>query len=355
MRKTTCEFETVIFHGNMESHKLYDFILSLQENLGNIGNTHDVMQQEFEIKPFFTDSDILWIFISQLFKMIQKRPFMTSRIFSFLEHIIKNKQINSHNQIQATIKSFLLDHNVEFPQFCDFFFQSNIISTAYKYNLLPAKSIAEFRKYLFQSDNKQQSTILSKALENRYFFPFQQQTISEVVYNDDIDHLQQISIEPSFDFDQKITLPWIQKSYPIQEATSIIQLAAFFHSIRCFKFLTLNECDDNDISWFAVFGGESEIIRICEQNSIHFDAKCVAAAVISNRIDILEWLLNTHIDISTLNIENLLFQSMTFDSCSVFPFLLAKLTDINVKKKIFFSTRHKTGSSAKANKIIICQ
>jgi hypothetical protein len=77
------------------------------------------------------------------------------------------------------------------------------------------------------------------------------------------------------------------------EKESLLTIAAFYGSIRCFKFLVLNEMrmDQRTCKW-SIKGGNCEIISICENEHGDFQ-QCLPIAVSYLRNTIADWLLQT--------------------------------------------------------------
>ena len=72
----------------------------------------------------------------------------------------------------------------------------------------------------------------------------------------------------------------------------LISFAAFYGSVKCFKYLAMHGAViTNETCVNAVRGGNMEIIEICEEHGFPFD-KCLSEAVIFNRNDVFEWLAN---------------------------------------------------------------
>lgn len=95
--------------------------------------------------------------------------------------------------------------------------------------------------------------------------------IVEIIMNDDFDHFQRISSETKFDLRQEIKFTCYCKS-SFLKLNSLIEIAAFFSSVKIFKFLLSNEvsCSKN-LAECAVAGGNFEIIHICEDIDCDFN------------------------------------------------------------------------------------
>lgn len=142
--------------------------------------------------------------------------------------------------------------------------------------------------------------------------------IEEIIMRDDVDSLQQLANNKGFDFNQVLVSA---KSHPfLQFSPTLIQVAAFYRAINCFKFLILNgssikEHDLNNIKTirergpgvmrfkapkirllntsYAVAGGSIEIIRIMEQQNLKFERAEVNIALYFHHYDVFQWLIDT--------------------------------------------------------------
>jgi hypothetical protein len=128
----------------------------------------------------------------------------------------------------------------------------------------------------------------------RHYFGHSQTLISRI-REDDADGLRQISCHPNYSTETRIAAtpftPFSDQHFP-----TLIQIAAFFGAVNCFKFLIsqgaeLRVTDHNDMTLpqFAVAGGNIEIIRLCEQCGLHF-LGALHTVVRYQRNEIFDWL-----------------------------------------------------------------
>lgn len=89
-----------------------------------------------------------------------------------------------------------------------------------------------------------------------------------IISSDDVDSLQKQMSNPTFDI-SKFSFDLYSKRNSCLVNCNAIDCAAFFSSIKCFKYLILNtELKTNNVSKLAIIGGNTEIIRICQQKKI---------------------------------------------------------------------------------------
>ena len=128
-------------------------------------------------------------------------------------------------------------------------------------------------------------------------FPYN--TIEFFIKEDDLSNLQQylqknkgiISQTRNNDsFHRQIIDADFSFKYTVQNFT-LTDLAAFYGSVNCFKYLFLNNCPlGNEISQLAIAGGNHEICHIIEQKGITFDS-CFMTCVKLHRYQLSDWLL----------------------------------------------------------------
>ena len=123
-------------------------------------------------------------------------------------------------------------------------------------------------------------------------------TIDRAIYDDNLDDLKEILVV--IDESQKNELININGYLPfwidfIKGKVTQLDAAALFGSIKCFKYLMMNQDNiTDDTCVFAVAGGNSEIIHICEQKGLKFE-KCLRCASTYHRFEIYDW-LNQHFE-----------------------------------------------------------
>ena len=139
--------------------------------------------------------------------------------------------------------------------------------------------------------------------------------------------LVDFSAKPGFSYSQIIVNPIFQPSNMLQDSPSLIQYAAYFGSIRCFKTLLLNNADlsykaryNQTISDYAVAGGNLEIIRILAQQQIEVNS--LETSIELKQDEIFDWIVeNLKIDENTLPKEilnQILLFSASYNNSTVF-------------------------------------
>ena len=123
---------------------------------------------------------------------------------------------------------------------------------------------------------------------------YEPNTLEYYIKEDDIDSFQDYLSEKMYsNLNYPIRLETDQPPHFVAWDTriSLLNLAAFYGSVKIFKYLLLNNCETSDDTFsYAVAGGSMEIIRICDQKSFKFK-NCLKASVQFHRRDIAEWIL----------------------------------------------------------------
>ena len=121
-------------------------------------------------------------------------------------------------------------------------------------------------------------------------------TLIAKIRNDDVDFFRELLKSPKISVDKRIYPTLYATSPMLQSHPTLIRVAAFFGSVKTFKFFLFHHADlfarDNklvSLPEFAVAGGNIEIIRLCQMNGLDFSSSLHYAALY-HRYDILEWL-----------------------------------------------------------------
>lgn len=167
--------------------------------------------------------------------------------------------------------------------------------------------------------------------------------INKIIKNDDIDSLQKLASDPTFDFDSFLGHSIYEVSNFCSTDLTILQLSAFYSAIKCFKFLILNEAsiDINDsegktTAQFAVAGGCNEIIRVLEQRKCSFEGTLEIAAL-HHRQSVFWWLYDTYYPILTESEEKpnlILTQCASSNNLKILLYCLEKGFNVNQKNQM---------------------
>lgn len=131
-------------------------------------------------------------------------------------------------------------------------------------------------------------------------------SLAECLKSDNIEAFQEYASAPDFDFNQIIPCTRFEDNYFSSKRPQLIDYAAYYGSIKCFKFLLLNHAeleyrvvDQLTFPQCVIAGGHLEIVRILEQNNCDFN-KVLHIAAQYHRNEIFDWLVqNKFPDLST--------------------------------------------------------
>ena len=256
------------------------------------------------------------------------KDFCTRNLFNqyiFANFIYEcNKYFNIKQKIQKNIYRISMILQI-FPILCFYLFYFNII-TSHDYfniyfknfcqpvlislfNLLNPNKILNFSLHVdgskFVNNMVQDSLIISK-IENidTNFFTLLMNAepysiLLRIIKNDNPEILQTFLLasnyNPTHEF-SKIEidnlnlyhLPFHQNNY------NLLEISAFLGSCSIFKYLMCDfEFFDKKVSYFAIAGGNVEIIRLCESKKCIFDLNVFEIAIQFNHHCMFDWLLNT--------------------------------------------------------------
>ena len=124
-------------------------------------------------------------------------------------------------------------------------------------------------------------------------------TVGEIIKKDDIERLIRLAEDPAFDWNMRIENSIWEPAAVLQNSPTILQFAAYYGSVECFRFILQNEADPKQLDdvgrsliQFAVFGGDRGVLRLCE--TMDWDvSEAICAAVDSCSNEVFEWILET--------------------------------------------------------------
>ena len=126
---------------------------------------------------------------------------------------------------------------------------------------------------------------------------YKKDSLPYFIKEDDISALQNLVLtSANFDFNTKIQTDFFfHPSFP--DIISIIDFAALYGDVKCFKYLILNDAKITDLTnSAAIAGGNSEIIYALEQKDISFGTFCLRVSVEYSRNDLFDWLLLHYVE-----------------------------------------------------------
>lgn len=115
-----------------------------------------------------------------------------------------------------------------------------------------------------------------------------------IIRNDDIESFQSYVSKLNINLNSNIPKSKYEISFFLRATTSIIEYAAFYGSLKIFKFLWMNNVSVSDqLREFAVAGGNYDIVHILELKNIKFDADCLNKAIQYHHNDIVRYINDT--------------------------------------------------------------
>ena len=162
-------------------------------------------------------------------------------------------------------------------------------------------------------------------------------SIKSIIKNDDVDALIAKQDDPSFDIHAEI---WSNDLDVEQGSYKLIDYAAIYGSVKCFKYLLLNRKEDEEVisdEGYPIIGGNLEIIRILMEYGYEFnDSSSIENAIRANKMDIMNWIIdrnpklleNPIVAASLVNIAIIMCNATAFDTLRKYvePDLVFELT-----------------------------
>ena len=141
--------------------------------------------------------------------------------------------------------------------------------------------------------------------EEGLLYEYPKESLEYYIRNDDIERFKTcVESLPNFDFNQKIDFSDTIKdtiqsdvsslhSFFQNTSHSLLNFAAYYGSLKTFKYFILNDCHfDEFVTLMAVHGSNFEILHILENDdNVKYSEECFELAVMNYRNDIADWLL----------------------------------------------------------------
>lgn len=149
--------------------------------------------------------------------------------------------------------------------------------------------------------------------------------IANILREDDINKLQDLSSNDSFDFSGEVEHSIYERHYFVNNflIVKLIDFAAFFGSIKCFDYLLLNGADINGTGQYAVASGNLEMIHKLEGKEATFEYSH-EAAIEYHQNQIFFYLYNNKIGKNIPSDLELIQKCIECDNYEILIFLLEK-------------------------------
>lgn len=124
-------------------------------------------------------------------------------------------------------------------------------------------------------------------------------SIQSIIKLDDIDSFQKKYVEPNFNINQETKIHSYENIAFPEVKPTLLQLAAYYGSMKIFKFILLNGADLSirnkegfSFEHFAIAGGDPEMIRIFEQKGMSFQNTLKVAAQFHQNL-VFQWIYDS--------------------------------------------------------------
>ncbi|OHT11141.1 hypothetical protein TRFO_01030 [Tritrichomonas foetus] len=171
--------------------------------------------------------------------------------------------------------------------------------------------------------------------------------IARIIKKDDIESLQQISTQENFDFDTQVSFnQWDTEQLFNKKDVPIVDIAAYFGSVKCFKFIYMNGVSIRKLTKIAIAGGNIEIIRLAEQKAITFKGT-LQVAIKHRHQNIARWLIENKPESYDNNMKQIFVFicrydniELFFDYCNIYEFDYEICLNIALKYDAFNLLRY---------------
>lgn len=133
----------------------------------------------------------------------------------------------------------------------------------------------------------------------------QAEEVIQYIFNDDIDAFQNFCSSPDIILDYRFPKAVVSDYVALEfHDLDMIRTTAYFGATKCFKYLLMNGVSlhntskplfnrlrTNTIMRWAVRGGNTEIIRLLEQNGVNSSKEDIQSAIMFHQDDIFDWLI----------------------------------------------------------------
>lgn len=250
------------------------------------------------------------------YHLYQNGLFDNEKLYSFLLHLKNNNKVS-----YPTFYSFFTmfgpeveEKEKEDPGFFGDYLNELAIAISYQ-------SMDGFRSYIDEYKNNNWEKL--KIFRNSLDFG---STIMKCLINDDIELFKEnVSSHPEFDVNMRLIPPPLVPFDYLCQRPPIIGVAAFFGSVKLFKFLKMlgsnllvTDLYSHTVVQFAVAGGNLEIIRLLEQEKQIIEHDQKSSYQISRRENItFEGALQVSSGFSRYNIFEWLLETQNYSISSV--------------------------------------
>ncbi|OHS92857.1 hypothetical protein TRFO_12216 [Tritrichomonas foetus] len=160
-------------------------------------------------------------------------------------------------------------------------------------------------------------------------------TVFEIIQNDNIDAFQQFLYESKLNINHLYCKSMYERhfllnSYSVgsyQKKFTLIDYAASYGSIKCFKYLLNNHAEykTKSLGQYAILGNNKEIIHICDQNGCTFH-NTIPITIQYHYHSLTKWLIDNNKDQIPKNLMQLCFECYNY---VIIKYLLQKEMNIN--------------------------
>ena len=240
-----------------------------------------------------------YFLIGEIFRFVSLRP-KNNVAYARLIKIIEENNPNTVKIFNKTISKMLMHPFVRllFDLGCFTFSEMNIDE---KYEHF-ADVIPNYYSFLPDEYKANDDLNQFKVTKEWVYEGYHRNTIEHSIKYDDIDAFQNFTLSDGFDFHaiaRKGRFEYFNGALvspseimsTFSHLFNYVELAAYYGSLRCFKFLLLNNCELTNCAFMNAFAsGNIELVRLFLQQSFEISEQCGNIACIFFRNEIETWI-----------------------------------------------------------------
>lgn len=119
-------------------------------------------------------------------------------------------------------------------------------------------------------------------------------TVELDIYNDDVESMK-LKLAQTFNTNKKIDETPFHPAMFLQWRASLLEMCAFYGSIKCFNYLLTRNARTSFIGMFATAGAFPDILKRVEELKEPFES-CLRIAGAFRDLNTMEWLMNNHME-----------------------------------------------------------
>jgi len=248
----------------------------------------DVLKYVSENKFFSTRSGMVYL-SKNLCHFLKARPLCFSNLIEIYDSLCSQPDFGAKFR-ETFVKSLAINFGI---RMISYLFYTDRIEESLVPRLEDEAIIQAYFPTLAKGKKAQMMTesFNSKGFAECIFNGWEKNSLGYIIKFDLVDVLQEYSSVPGFKWNEVIKSGFYEK---IPESMSLLTLAAYYGSEKCFSLILLNSEIDEDVKKYSIIGGNISIVRQIEQitNSIPL---YLTECMLYNHNDLFGWMVENKV------------------------------------------------------------